>query len=63
MFIHDDAGIYSWPPRGGVVVFNGAEAIDFEFLGLRPLDPSVEHLDNQAAEDALCQHLLLLGAK
>lgn len=48
--------------RGGVVVFNGAEAIDFEFLGLRPLDPSVEHLDNQAAEDALCQRLLLLGA-
>lgn len=33
------------------------------FRGLSPLDPPVKRLDNQAAEDAFCQRLLLLGAK
>lgn len=62
-FVDNDASIYSWPSRGGVIVLDNAEAIDFEFLGLNPLDPPVERLNNQAAEDALCQRLLLLGAK
>lgn len=62
-FIDNGASIYSWPSRGGVIVLDDAEAIDFEFLGLNPLDPPVERLDNQAAEDVLCQRLLLLGAK
>ena len=39
------------------------ETIDFEFLGLNPLDPPVERADNQAAEDAFGQRLLLLDAK
>lgn len=62
-FIDKDTSIYSWPSRGGVIVLDDAEAIDFEFLGLNPLDPPVERLDSQAAEDAFCQRLLLLGAK
>lgn len=62
-FIDNDAIIYSWPSRGGVIVLDIAEVIDFESLGLSPLDPPVKRLDNQAAEDAFCQRLLLLGAK
>lgn len=46
-----------------MIVLDSAEVIDFEFLGLSPLDPPVKRLDNQAAEDAFCQRLLLLGAK
>jgi len=37
--------------------------MDFEFLGLDPPDPPVERLDDQVAEDAFCQRLLLIGAK
>jgi hypothetical protein len=62
-FTDDDIRIYAWPSRGGVIILDDAEAIDFEFLGLNPLDPPVERLDDQAAEDAFCQRLLLLGAK
>ena len=58
-----DARIYAWPSRGGVIVLDAAEAIDFEFLGLDPLDPPLQRLDDQAAEDAFCQQLLRLGAK
>lgn len=62
-FSDSDAQIYAWPSRGSVIVLNSAEAMDFEFLGLDPLDPPVEHLDDQVAEDAFCQRLLLTGAK
>lgn len=58
-----EARIYAWPSRGGVIVLDTAEAIDFEFLGLNPLEPPRQRLDNPAAEDAFCQRLLLLGAK
>ena len=58
-----EARIYAWPSRGGVIVLNTAEAIDFEFLGLNPLEPPLQRLENQAAEDAFCQRLLLFGAK
>ncbi|MCJ1258679.1 hypothetical protein MMC24_006512 [Lignoscripta atroalba] len=58
-----DVSIYAWPSRGGVIVLDTAEAIDFDFLGLNPLDPPLGRLDDQAAEDAFCQRLLLLGAK
>lgn len=46
-----------------MIVLDTAEAIDFEFLDLNPLDPPLERLDNEADEDAFCQRLLLLGAK
>jgi len=46
-----------------VIILDNAEAIDFEFLGLDPLNPPVERLDDQVAEDAFCQQLLLLGPK
>jgi hypothetical protein len=58
-----DASIYAWPSRGGVIILNKADAIDFEFLGLNPLDPPFERLKDQTAEDAFCQRLLLLGGK
>ena len=62
-FTDIDASIYAWPSRGGVIILDTAEAIDFEFLGLDPLDPPLERLASQDAEDAFCQRLLLLGAK
>ena len=61
---HDEvAGIYGWPSPGGVIILNNAQAIDFEFVGLNPLDPQLERDEHQDAEDAFCQRLLLLGAK
>lgn len=39
------------------------EAMDYEFLGLNPLDPPTKREENQDAEDAFCQRLLHLGAK
>ena len=62
-FADIDARIYAWPSRSGLIVLDTAEAIDFKFLGLSPLDPPLERLENQAAEDVFCQRLLLLGAK
>lgn len=63
VFTDTEAHIYAWPSKGGVIVLNSADAIDFEFLGLDPLDPPSRRLSDQAAEDAFCQRLLLLGAK
>ncbi len=62
-FTDTEAHIYAWPSKGGVIILNSANAIDFEFLGLDPLDPPSQRLSSQAAEDAFCQRLLLLGAK
>lgn len=59
----DDIRLQAWPSRGGVIVLDEAEAIDFEFLGLNPLDPPYHRYDDQEAEDEFCQRLLLLGAK
>lgn len=61
----NDSGvdICAWPSRGGVIILTDAEAIDLEFLELNPLDPPVERLDDQTAEDEFCKRLLLLGAK
>jgi hypothetical protein len=63
LFTDKDVHIYGWPSRGGVIVLDSVEAIDFEFLGLNPLDPPMKRLDDKAAEDAFCRRLLLLGAK
>lgn len=62
-FTDEDVTIYAWPSRGGVIILDHADAIDFEFLQLNPLNPPTHRLDNQVAEDAFCQRLLLLGAK
>jgi hypothetical protein len=45
------------------MVLDTAEAIDFEFLGLNPLDPPLKRLDSQAAEDAFCQRLFPFDAR
>ncbi|KAL8767429.1 MAG: hypothetical protein Q9194_005988 [Teloschistes cf. exilis] len=37
--------------------------MDFQFLGLDPLAPTMERFDDQSAGGAFCQQLLLLGAK
>jgi hypothetical protein len=63
LFTDNNASIYAWPSRGGVIILDDAEAIDFEFLGLNPLDPPEKRLEDQSAEDPFCQRLLLLGAK
>lgn len=62
-FTNEIAKIYAWPSRGGVIVLEEAEAMDFQFLGLDPLAPPMERFDDQSAEDAFYQQLLLLGAK
>jgi len=62
-FGEHEVSIYAWPSKGGVIILNKADAIDFEFLGLNPLDPPIERLPDQNAEDEFCQRLLLLGAK
>jgi hypothetical protein len=46
-----------------VIILDDAEAIDFEFLRLNPLDPPEKRLEDQSTEDPFCQRLLLLGAK
>ncbi|KAL8747441.1 MAG: hypothetical protein Q9190_000702 [Brigantiaea leucoxantha] len=75
VFTDDDASIYAWPSLGGVIILNGAEAVDFEFLDLDPLDPPLRRYipphtasqeERQKAsenEDIFCQKILLLGAK
>lgn len=63
VFTDTEAHIYAWPSKGGVIILNSADAIDFEFLDLDPLDPPSQRLPKKATEDALCQRLLLLGAK
>ncbi len=58
-----DAHIYAWPALEGVIILDHANAVDFEFLGLDPLDPPMERSPDQADEDRFCKKLLLLGAK
>lgn len=55
--------LYAWPSKGGVIVLEHAESIDFEFLELDFLNPPTKRLENQFEEDLFCQRLLLLGAK
>lgn len=62
-FTDIDARIYAWPSRGCMIVLDSADAIDFEYSGLNPLDPPFERLDDQAAEDVFCQRWLSLGTK
>ena len=63
--IFNDTGavLYGWPSRGGVIILDPALPVDLDFLHLNPLDPPSDRLDDQEAEDAFCQQLLLLGAK
>lgn len=62
-FIDNEIGVWGWPSRGGVIVLRRVTALDFDFLGLDPVDPPVLRDRDQEAEDTLCQRLLLLGAK
>lgn len=58
----DRRDIYAWPSCGGVIVLAQAEEIDFQFLDLDAEEPPHERFEDQEAEDAFCQRLLLLGA-
>lgn len=62
-FIENEVGVWGWPSRGGVIVLERATALDFDFLGLDPVDLPMLRDRDQDKEDALCQRLLLLGAK
>lgn len=62
-FSDEKGDIYAWPSRGGVIILDNAQALDFEFVGLDPLDPPAHREHDQGAEDEFCQRLLLLGAK
>lgn len=59
----DTITLYGWPSRGGIIVLLNVTAVDFDFLGLDPLDPPLRRPRDQDAEDAFCRRLLLLGAK
>ena len=63
LFTDTTARISAWPSPGGVIILSSAEAIDFEWLGLNPLDPPLHRLSNQSEEDEFCKKLLKLGAK
>lgn len=58
-----DVLIFAWPSRGGVIILEHVEAVDFDFLGLDTLNPPSTRHESQIEEDAFCQQLLLLGAK
>lgn len=74
-FTDTSVHIYAWPSRGGVIILDDADAIDFEFLGLDPLDPPLTATLTDPThgpgggggasedEDAFSRRLLLLGAK
>ncbi|KAH8907727.1 hypothetical protein BR93DRAFT_958295 [Coniochaeta sp. PMI_546] len=62
-FYDNGVNVRGWPSRGGVVMLRRATAVDFDFLGLDPVDPPLLRDRDQDAEDALCRRLLLLGAK
>jgi hypothetical protein len=59
----DSVSVWAWPSRGGLIVLNHATALDFTFLGFDTVQPPLWRDYDQDAEDALCQKLLLLGAK
>ena len=62
--IFDDfINVLGHPSRGGLIVLERADAIDFDFLGMSRFDPPLARATTPLAEDDFCQRLLLLGAK
>ena len=59
----DTINIFGYPSRGGFILLERADAIDFVFLNISRFDPPLDRAATQAAEDEFCQRLLLLGAK
>lgn len=55
--------IYGWPSRGGVVMLENASIVDFKFLGLDRLNPTMLRHQTREEEDTFSERLLLLGAK
>lgn len=62
-FLRDSVSVWAWPSRGGLIVLEQATPVDFDFLGFDTVHPPIRRHRDQDAEDALCQKLLLLGAK
>ena len=62
-FNEDSLSVWAWPSRGGIIVLDHALGLDFEFLGLDPVNLAMHRDTDQDSEDVLCQRLLLLGAK
>ena len=62
-FFYDTISIRGWPSRGGLIVLRPITAVEYEFLGLDVINPSLYRDSNQDAEDQFCQRLLSLGAK
>jgi hypothetical protein len=55
--------VIAYPTQGGFVALEDATGVDFEFLGLDPVNPLQRRLPDQSAEDEFAKRLLLLGAK
>jgi hypothetical protein len=62
-FSTQDITICGWPSKGGVIIIDNATAPDFDYLGLDRLHPIMERHQDPDDEDALCEKMLLLGAK
>jgi len=62
-FSCDTISIRGWPSRGGLIALRRVTALNYEFLGLDALNPSLYRDSDQNAEDEFCQRLLSLGAK
>jgi hypothetical protein len=55
--------IYGWPSRGGVIMLENASVVDFNFLRLDRLNPTLLRHRTREEEDTFSELLLLLGAK
>lgn len=57
------AAVLAYPSQGGFVALEDATGVDFEFLGLDPINPPRLRLRDQNDENEFAKRLLLLGAK
>jgi hypothetical protein len=55
--------LLGYPSRGGLIVLERADAVDFNFLNLSRLSPPLTRATDPKTEDEFCQRLLLPGAK
>src|SRR5207248_2319555 len=55
--------LLGYPSRGGLIVLEHADAVDFDFLNLSRLNPPSSRATDPKAEGEFCRRLLLLGAK
>src|SRR5437868_13655831 len=55
--------LLGYPSRGGLIILEHADAVEFDFLNLSRLNPPSTRGTDPKVEDEFCRRLLLLGAK